>query len=534
MNKTLVLLRLHMSDLWGINRLRHSEDKRGRRRLIGMVLLALCLTPVFILYIVGAAIGLAALQLTAYIPPVMALLSALLIIFTTFMKSSSLLFDNNDHDLLSALPVSGKALLTSRLLTLYIHQLPFSLLMMLPSLTVYAVFSHPSAISYLLSLPLMLIFPLIPIVLSAVVGALLTWIGSHFRHKSFATAALSLLLLVVIMLGPILFSQQAETMMENGDMTALSNVMSASLDAFIGIYPPALWFAGALNGNFVALLCFLLANIIIFTVFVFVLDRYGNVLRRAVTSKGSAVRQQVRESDFKSSSAFMALYKKECKRLFSSSVYLMNTASGGFLAIVFSIMVFFVPIDELFSSFGYTPGASTAHITAIAALILSFSLSIMSTTTAAISLEGRNIWVLQSLPVPARTILHAKSAVDLTLKLPCAVIAALLFTIGLQLDIAAFFTLLLVSVIYALFSSQVGLFMDVRKPNFTWTNETQVVKQGMNVLFTMLIGMVAVALPAFAIFALGTQYAAWILAGACLLIAAVTVWIHARLSRAHI
>ncbi len=191
-------------------------------------------------------------------------------------------------------------------------------------------------------------------------------------------------------------------------------------------------------------------------------------------------------------------------------------------------------MDSLFASFGYTADASTAPITVIASLFLSFSLSMMSTTSASVSLEGRNVWLLQSLPLPTKTILNAKGAVDLTIKLPCVVVAATLFTIGLKLDITAFLTFLVVPSVYSLFSSQVGLMMDVRKPNYAWTNEAQVVKQGMSVLFTMLIGMAAVALPALAVFALGTQYAAWILTLSCVLIAALTVLIYARLIKARI
>lgn len=533
MNKTLVLLRLHMSDLWGINRLRHSEDKRGRRRLVGMTVLAVLLTPIFMLYIVGAAIGLTALGLEAYIPAVMALLSALLIVFTTFMKSSTLLFGGNDHDILDALPVSGRSVLASRILTIYIHQLPFSLLMMLPALIVYAVFTHPSAIFYILMPPLTLILPLVPIVLASIIGALLTWLGSHFRHKSLATAILSLLLFTALILGPTFLSYQAENIVEGGDLTALSEAMAASLEGFIGIYPPAAWFSESLNGNVVSLACFLLASAAVFALFVVVLDRYGAPLRQAVTSKGSAGRQ-ARASDFKSSSAFMALYKKELKRLFSSSLYLMNTATGGLLAILFSVLIFFVPVDSLFASFGYAADASTAPITVIAALFLSFSLSIMSTTSATISLEGRNVWLLQSLPLSTRTVLNAKGAVDLTVKLPCVVIAAVLFTIGLKLDITAFLTFLVVPAVYSLFSSQVGLMMDVRKPNYAWTNEAQVVKQGMSVLFTMLVGMAAVALPALAVFAFGVQYAAWVLAISCALVAVLTALIYVRLAKARI
>lgn len=158
----------------------------------------------------------------------------------------------------------------------------------------------------------------------------------------------------------------------------------------------------------------------------------------------------------------------------------------------------------------------------------------MSTTSASISLEGRNVWILQTLPVSTSMILHVKSAVDLTVKLPCIIVAATLATIGLQLPFSACLAFLFVPAIYSLFSSQMGLLMDIRKPNYTWTNETQVVKQGISVLLTMLAGMAVIALPAIALFVLGTQYAAWILVGDCVILLVLTGSIHGKLIKARI
>ena len=44
-------------------------------------------------------------------------------------------------------------------------------------------------------------------------------------------------------------------------------------------------------------------------------------------------------------------------------------------------------------------------------------------------------------------------------------------------------------------SSALNLTLDAIRPNLTWTNEAQVVKQGANVAFGMLIGMALFILP---------------------------------------
>ena len=48
---------------------------------------------------------------------------------------------------------------------------------------------------------------------------------------------------------------------------------------------------------------------------------------------------------------------------------------------------------------------------------------------------------------------------------------------------------------YALFSALLGLFENLRHPNFNWVNETQAVKSGASVMITMFVGMGMAALP---------------------------------------
>ena len=57
---------------------------------------------------------------------------------------------------------------------------------------------------------------------------------------------------------------------------------------------------------------------------------------------------------------------------------------------------------------------------------------------------------------------------------------------------------LLLPSVFGMFSGFLGLFENLRHPNFNWINETQAVKSGASVLLTMFIGMGLVLLPILA------------------------------------
>jgi ABC-2 type transport system permease protein len=491
-----------MLDFWGINRMRHTEDERGRRRIRWVVLGIAVLVPVALLYLAGGALGIALIGLAAYIPPLYALIASLAVVFSTVTKIAPLLFGGNDHDILAALPIPRGTILAARLLALYVRQLPFSLLVLIPALVVYAIFARPGAVFYILALPLTLILPLVPLIISALLGSALTWFGKHFRRKALASSLLAVLFIAMAFLLPIFMNTRISALFSSGDMAEIGGVFAAIFDKIIAVYPPARWFGAALAGDPGSVIWILLLSAAAFSLFIALLSEYSDTLAAAVNSRGAA-KKRVSAKDYKASSVFAAMYKKELKRLFSSMIYLTNSAAGGVMVVIFGVSVFFVPIDSIFAEVGLDGGLPKTLLAAAVAIAMSFFISMMATTSASFSLEGRNAWIIESLPVPRKSLIGAKLSVDLTMKLPCVAAAAVLFSVALGFNFPQFLIILTIPALYALMSAELGLFFDARRPNYDWTNEAQVVKQGLSVLLTMAAGMAAVALPIIVVLAMG-------------------------------
>jgi len=108
--------------------------------------------------------------------------------------------------------------------------------------------------------------------------------------------------------------------------------------------------------------------------------------------------------------------------------------------------------------------------------------------TPSISLEGRSIWILQSLPVSPYMVLAAKLKVQIVLTLVPVVlclfaIAATVPCNAIQFILGSAFAMLNVNLM-ALF----GIFLGLKMPNLTWTSELIPIKQSFSVMIALIGG----------------------------------------------
>ena len=105
-----------------------------------------------------------------------------------------------------------------------------------------------------------------------------------------------------------------------------------------------------------------------------------------------------------------------------------------------------------------------------------------------VSLEGKSIWIAQSLPVPPWDALRAKLMVQILVTGIPVLFCDICMCIVLQ---AGFWELLLgvvVSVLFVLFMALFGLMLGLKMPNLTWTNEIVPIKQSMSVMIALFGG----------------------------------------------
>ena len=130
-----------------------------------------------------------------------------------------------------------------------------------------------------------------------------------------------------------------------------------------------------------------------------------------------------------------------------------------------------------------------------APLIIAAMLSISCPAASAISLEGKNLWILQSVPLSNKTFLKSKIALTLTIHSIGYMLSVAVFLIRFQFNAIQALTLLVVPVCYSIFTAVQGTYINCRFPKFDWDNEMVVVKQSISVILSGAIGMICIAVP---------------------------------------
>ncbi len=234
----------------------------------------------------------------------------------------------------------------------------------------------------------------------------------------------------------------------------------------------------------------------------------------------------------KAKGARSALLRREFKRFTSSSAYMLNCGLGILIVPALGIVALIKAdaIRSLISMLGLSDGA--VMLVACAALCLTSSMNDM--TAPSVSLEGKNIWIAQSLPVSPWDVLMAKLKMYLILsEIPVLFTAACLI-ISLELNLVSSIITIAVPFLFVLFMGIFALALNLKSPNLSWTNEVVPIKQSFSVFIAIFGGWaIVVGLGAlyFALDVSPTAYA--LLCGAVIAIAAcvLLVWIKKRGTR---
>ncbi len=489
MNELYLLTKVQALGLFGFRKFRFSKDRKERRKgglmLAGIIALGVILCATSFFYSMMMAYSFRAVGRMELLPAMMMAVVSVMVLFTTIYKVNGLLFGFKDYDLTMSLPVRPGIVVASRVLVLYLMNLAFAFVLMVPAGVVYAIETAPAWTFYLFFLLAFFLIPLVPIVLATILGSLVMKISSRFRRSNVLSLALSVIVCVAV----VAVSMNPRIYENFGDIGA------AMMNQVYGLYPLAQMYVDAVcGGNVLSFLGFAAVSLALFVLFCAALGRWFQQINSALSARyagGSFKMTALRQS-----SPFQALFRKELRRYLSSSIYVLNTAIGLVLALVLSVaLLFFDPgqIEQMMEM----PGFSRVICQALP-LAVGFLVGMSSPTGSSLSLEGKSLWILQSAPVPARMILAAKMAVGLVFSLPTVAVSGVLMAVALKPQPLDALFLFLTPAAFAVFSAVWGMVANLHFPNFNWTSEVTVVKQSvatMTAVFgSMILGMAPIGL----------------------------------------
>ncbi len=406
------------------------------------------------------------------------LASVLIGVLGSVFSTYATLYLAKDNDLLIAMPIKPHHIILSRLFTVLIISALYTSIMFLPVLIIYYSIARRisilSAIFSALILPLLILFV---ITLSCVLGYLVAKISTKIKNKSLVTTIVSLLFFALIYY--VSFNM--------GNSFAEGALNGAVLGGAIKTYAYPMYMIGEMaEGN---ILYAVILTTVIVGLFVLVFLIIKRNFFKLATFKSGAVKSKRKSIKMNASGSGKALLKKEFKRYFSSANYILNS----------SIYVVFLPIIailllvnmDIVRELIYMLGSMINFPIELILIAFVLALSAMNNSAASsISLEGKHLWLLQSLPVKTHQIVNAKAFVQIIITLPLSFISMACVGIVLELEPIILVLTLILDVVFVAFMAYFDLLLNVLRPSFSWTNEIYVIKQSLPVFLSLFIGWI--------------------------------------------
>ena len=114
-------------------------------------------------------------------------------------KASGLLFDCKDDNLLLSLPIKRSTVLFIRIFKFYVFELLYNTLFLLPAIIVYACNVNVGIPFYISSLAALLLLPIVPIIISCIIGGIISFSSSKFKSKNIVQILLTTILIIGVM-----------------------------------------------------------------------------------------------------------------------------------------------------------------------------------------------------------------------------------------------------------------------------------------------------------------------------------------------
>ena len=399
-------------------------------------------------------------------------------------KSSNLLFNCKDDNLLLSIPIRKSTVLFIRVFKFYVFELMYNSLFILPALVVYAMHIKVDISYYMVCLIGLLLLPIIPIIISCFIGAIISFSSSKFKKKNIA----QILITTVFLIFALYFSLNLESVIEKlGDNASNVNTYITKL-----YYPAKLFINLIINFNLIDLVKFVLINILVFIITIITL---GNIYFK-INSKAKMVNGKTKSKMYKikTSKPIISLIKKELNRFINSPVFVTNAAFSLVLFLIGCILIC-VRQDYIFDKIAMQGLNITIEQIKFYMPVLLFGFicfaSLMSSITSSmISLEGKSFNILKSIPVSPFKIVISKVFTAVLIMFTFILIGDILIFIKFNFSFIQILIILVSSIVLPVVSETIGIIVNLKYPKMNAKSDTEVVKQSISSMISVFLGMI--------------------------------------------
>ncbi len=402
--------------------------------------------------------------------------------FGSIFNTYSAVYLAKDNDLLLSMPIPVRVIMASRIIGVYLMGLMYSGSVILPAGIVYLCLVRYTPWAIFCVLWMMLTVSLWVLVISCALGWAVAKVSAKLKNKTFITIAVSLAFFFTYYFFVSKFGDVISSFIANAEQIGES-VRGAAYPLYV--------FGNAGAGDPLSCLAVtaVTAGLLILVLFLMVRSFVGIT---TASSSSAATKLRV-EVTVKRRGMRAALFAKELQRFWSSANYVLNCGMALIMSPIVAALLC-MRGEELVGVLA----VAMPHINGLAVVILAGTICAVAAmndmVVPSVSLEGKSLWILQSMPIPAVDVITAKMCVQVLLTSIPVLILSLVGAVVCRLEIAEAVMLVLLPQIFVVFSALVGMVLGLKMPNLNWSSEIVVIKQSLGVMLALLLGVLYASL----------------------------------------
>ena len=475
------LLKVDLINTLTVNQFRSTKKYKARsvKPLVSSIIVLIISAALFVFYGVALAFASHASGNDDAIIRIAIGLATFSTLFMTFGRAYSTLFKGKDFELLSAMPIPTKTIVASKIISLIFVNYLYFICIFSSSFIVYLFFTGITFVKIIMGLIVLLLGPFFPTVVCVGLSFIFGSLTSKSRHKNILQTISSLIMFVVLFVGIYALEIGAASGGEQYYAT-----LADSIDGIMKMYFMNNFASGAINGNILDLLYYVLISVVPFGLFIFLIEK--NYVKLNTSGNGGYKNKNFKlEEELKKekkNNKIGKLLTKEFKYFFSTSIYCMNVIVGPIMACVVAVGMY-ITINST------SGGTDLPHVLSTVILIFTTTMSVgmLPSTSCSISLEGKTFWIIKTAPIKTEKVFIAKVLMYFILCIPFELVATLIGLFLWKIRIIDAVFLFVIPMIGSLSMGMLALWVNTCKYRFDWTNPTQIVKQSADTLLSMLL-----------------------------------------------
>lgn len=401
------------------------------------------------------------------------IIGMMLSVFGSIFATQSMLFNAKDNEFLLSLPISPGKILFSRMFSLYLQNFFFGGIIFLSAIVVYATSGFATPLGIIFCILLLFIQPLMSLGITCIIGWLIALATARMNNKTIITSILSLVFLALYFIVYYRFNNYIQLLITNSK--AIGSSVKSSL---YPIYEMGMGATGDIMG-------FVIFTAITLAFFALIYRILSISFIRIATTKSKGTKAKYREKELKESKLSKTLFRKELKHFTKNSLYMINCGLGSIILIVGAVAIV-VKNDWILEIAKGFPFASTLF-SLIGVGIICFIVSMNVVSAPSISLEGKSIWLINSLPISGKEVLMAKLHLHFMVSAPFALIFSIVCAVVLKSSVIMTIALILIPQLAIFLFGEIDLLLSLKFAHLDWTNEAMVVKQSTSVVISLFL-----------------------------------------------